>query len=84
MFKRMYCSNKKHEFSKSVFFVLNSNPGEDQLEWQSYFMVNHETKELVAPYYEIGNDHKKHSSFKLNLKQVECGLIWNKFIWNNY
>ena len=34
--------------------------------------------EVVAPYYEISNEAKKHSSFKFDLKRAECN------VWNNY
>lgn len=77
--------NREREISSEVIrfiraFVLTGSPGEDQSEWQSYFMADG-GRQLVAPYYEIGNDHKRHTSFKFNLKQLECSLIWNKFIY---
>lgn len=77
--------NREREISSEVIrfiraFVLTGSPGEDQKEWQSYFMADG-GRQLVAPYYEIDNDHKRHRSFKFNLKQLECGLIWNKFIY---
>src|SRR5699024_1289180 len=81
--------NREREISSEVIrfiraFVRTGSPGEDQSEWQSYFMADGKGggggRELVAPYYEIGDEHKRHTSFKFNLKQLECGLIWNQFI----
>lgn len=55
-----------------------SQPGEDQSEWLSYFIANEE-QSVAKPYYEISNDLKSYKSFKFDLKQTTCEVLWNKY-----
>ena len=54
-----------------------SEPDESHSEWQRYFLSS-DGKDVIAPYYEIGNQYQTSESYKYNLKQVECELVWNK------
>jgi len=60
-----------------LIVLLYSEPGPDQSEWQSYFLTD-DGEDVIAPYYEIGNNYRTPENFKYNLKQMECELIWNK------
>ena len=53
-------------------------PGNDQPEWNKYFHANN-GEDAVYPYYEINNNYKSHQSFKFNLKQLECDVVWKRF-----
>lgn len=57
--------------------LFSSTPGDEQSEWQSYFM-GADGQTVVAPYYEVGIQPKSHSSLKLDLKRTECDL-WNQY-----
>ena len=56
-------------------------PGQSHMEWQKYFMtntgINDDNKMVITPYYEIANNYRTHESFKFNLKQTECEIVWN-------
>ena len=57
-------------------FARTGKPGVTQ--WDPYMMVNGDGPELIAPYYEIANEARRPQSFKFNLKQLECGVIWSR------
>lgn len=70
----------KHHWLVYEYLSQNSTPGEEQSEWQSYFL-SEDGQRVVAPYYELGNQPKSHSNFQLDFKHTECNL-WNNYYWN--
>ncbi|KAH9421440.1 hypothetical protein DERP_010577 [Dermatophagoides pteronyssinus] len=83
---RQQYHNREREISQEIIdfiksFIRTGKPGQSQMEWQKYFKTNKNEIETITitPYYEIGNNYKTHESFKFNLKQIECEIIWNAF-----
>lgn len=81
-------TNRERDISNEVMdfiaaFARTGKPGLAQAEWQAYFKTDlgedHGGHVVVAPYYELTADYTRPANYKFNLKQLECGLIWNRF-----
>ncbi|KAH7645586.1 acetylcholinesterase-like protein [Dermatophagoides farinae] len=84
--QRQYFHNREREISAEIIdfiksFIRTGKPGQSHMEWQKYFMtntgINDDIKMVITPYYEIANNYRTYESFKFNLKQTECEIVWN-------
>ncbi|CAG2116353.1 unnamed protein product, partial [Medioppia subpectinata] len=61
----------------STFARTGSPPAQSGAQWEPYYSIDGQT---IGPYYEFTNEPKVGTNFGLNLKHIECEVLWKKHL----